>query len=1054
MSSEKPAFGLILFEDAFDSRELSTDSVYTEASPLPGRATSGDSSVYAVGAQSQAIDVIPVRGGFPGRRGAAITYRLAGVSGDDRSWNTPAVIEDVTSPAWGAAAAWTTPAIVGSPKTGLVYVAATNGSAEGKVWSLDPRAASPTWTAELALTGVADGATGRWATLAVDPDAPDGIERVIATWSGQGGQYLSSVYRIDPDGTYLYARAPWPVDIGSQPRIAAAPGGDWIALEGINGQLASSDRGATWDVVDAAFDATYSDVCALPAGGFLVTARDGSGDATVRLLASARGALSSVGETVFTGSAVSARVLCAADEAGILYALLQNDGILALRVSYNGGVTWVETIDPVIDQGGASAANEARWHGLTAACGALWLVGTGPSSSAATDGAIVVLRLGGWSTVEQGAPIEESQTKHESRFGYGAASGTAYVPTDLPQNVGWTRSAAGGTQSLDEADVRLRVTATQLQNEQYTTSENLGVSAGDCAVFRLLLRVSATTPDADLASNALNNGIRFATNMDDGADAWKTTLKAGPDGIRLQMSALGGALLGSAAIDGTIWTHVLIFQHESTVTAWYSQSTGPVLVWTRFVNAAAVTAIITSTTRLASLQWGHETAAIAGTADLYVRLAAFAPGANVRYLSGVSDPDDSPATGVRSIVFGRPVPGRPGAICVPDLTEADEAVGYLSAEGGPLVLRADTFALTPDHVYPAHAAGPLSVPAPRRPWRGLDTSETAFVWEHVEEEAPYVGAAVALLALRAAPAVWTLERDDGSGAAWSTVGTLDLRLDGGPLAYSRSGAVIRPSAGTASVPHYIAEGSLAGGYVIDATAGIAREITSNTGGYWTEDATKQRVSITLAGVRSSDPASGSALSIVSPRGLLVVYLATDDVRTRWRVRATAGQTTPYLRYEAGILAPGRVIGVGGEPSWSWGVQHSTARRVTVGADGHTSIRQLGPPARVLTYSWSDALPAILVHRPEYATPVAGTGLPIGTWQDAPWSLPAALASSRSGERPVVAVPRLPAGPTTLRRLEDFVYGTLTGDLTRGGVGGTEGLDEAQTIGDLIVREIT
>jgi hypothetical protein len=188
MQSEKPGFGLVVFEDAFDSRSLSAlDSVYTEAGPLPGRGTVGDAAIYAVGAHSQKLTAAPVRGGFPGRRGAAIAYDPVGGSPQDpRSWNTPAVIEDVTSPAWGAAQAWTTPAIVGSALTGKVYVAATNASAEGKVWAYDPRTA--TWTDALALTGVAAGASGRWASLVVDPDAPDGMERVIVTWSGQGAR--------------------------------------------------------------------------------------------------------------------------------------------------------------------------------------------------------------------------------------------------------------------------------------------------------------------------------------------------------------------------------------------------------------------------------------------------------------------------------------------------------------------------------------------------------------------------------------------------------------------------------------------------------------------------------------------------------------------------------------------------------------------------------------------------------------------------------------------------------------------------------------------------
>jgi hypothetical protein len=400
------------------------------------------------------------------------------------------------------------------------------------------------------------------------------------------------------------------------------------------------------------------------------------------------------------------------------------------------------------------------------------------------------------------------------------------------------------------------------------------------------------------------------------------------------------------------------------------------------------------------------------------------------------------ASGVRGHTFGRPVPGRSSPYPLPELTTETEAIGYLAGTGGPTYL-GELVTLPPSHTWPLEAVHPTASPSPRDRWRATGTTEVLLVYDLTTLQ--WYGDALALLVVGARPAQWVLETDDG-GAGWTTQGTLDLTL-GASLTYLRSGAVVTPNGGT-TISRYLRENELAGGYVV--SGGVAQEIVSHPAGWW-GGSNRQQLRLTLGAV-GTFPGSGSDLSIVAPSGLLIVYPTSAVLRRYVRIRAAAAAVVPDAKYTAGILAVGRVIGVGADPAWSWSSEHRVTVRRSRSSDGVSRARELGPPARRLSYAWPEYQDTrILREATDYVA--TASGLPIGTGEDAA-TLPELLSTIESGATPVVLVPRLPSSTSTLLDRGAFVYGRVASDmLAVTGKVGTEGTDEVVTVGGLVVDEL-
>jgi hypothetical protein len=453
------------------------------------------------------------------------------------------------------------------------------------------------------------------------------------------------------------------------------------------------------------------------------------------------------------------------------------------------------------------------------------------------------------------------------------------------------------------------------------------------------------------------------------------------------------------------------------------------------------------------MQWGTITAA---TAQGLWRMAGWRNGGD--WCSGIPTLTTLVATsasaGGMPLAFGHPLPAR-GYLRypVPELTSTTSDLGYLAAAGRAYTSEAAT--LPVGHRHPIEHVYPTLTPSPSRYWESTGTTETLLAWDLTRRS--WVGGSFALVVLGARPRQWVLEYDDLS-TGWTTAGTLDLALGTGLLA-TRQGRTIVPRSGTTTISRYIQEGELVGGYILIGAGGgtVAREITHNSGGFWTADSTVQQVAIQVSGIDATEDASAT-IDIVHHSGVMVVHPSSQITRQSWRVRVAASQVTPSGTYRAGIVGIGRVIGIGADTSWDWSHRLELERTVTRDRSGAPVIERRGKPRRVLELGWRDGVHLLasrtLAMDPDYVG--ASGGVPIGTEEDAwasVWGILEHLTDS--GEVPCVLLPQLPAtSGTTITDRTLYVYGrAMVEALGVTGFVGTEGVDEAVRVDTLTVEEI-
>ena len=1096
-----PTFGLVVFPDTLAPDALkatgvgSTDSAYTEADLGPGPSTStGPWRPAITDAHTVDLQLQSIRSGFPGRTGGArVVYRLGSEAGanletDWRSWSEPNLITGWTSHAdlWGSGAEWTSVSIVGLRSTGEILVAAgddTTGIVG--IYRYNPR--SDVWTVEDEIPITGDGfSPGEDLFPVLVPIPGTDPERVLlyvctgTTAPSGGGSHADGVFYSDDLGASWgqYARSPWPVtEFTEPPGIVAVEGGDWLAVTD-RGQFASSTAGDSWDLVDAAWDDARSAV-ARPGGGFVVASRDPTTAGPIALiLPTARTPLSDVTQIdIDASNSLDSAPIITSDDDGVLYVFGRTAGRYAVWRSTDGGLTWGQYTDDLVN-----LTEDEPPLLLTAvpSGGSVWLAMTGginDTSGLAGVGAgwVGLLRCGGWASWEAATASDRSAlaTDPLGRFGFGGVydvgtgtydGGWAYVPLLDPANAGWTDTPGtpAATMTLDGTDPgALQLTGTSAPTRVYSKSQAYG--GGDPVVLNFLTRVRYISGGVKSGTTTDNTGMGVDLRIDDGVDSATVALQFGTDGFDV---IEGGIVLASVAIDLTVATDILVSLFKGTsdyrILVLYRQSPFPTK-WTAAIDATVGTSTLAAPGLAVgtwAVTWGKSAGSVAGTQVCSWRLVAANVTGTVRrgIDSGLAFSLEAPETGFHGLLWGKSLSGRGFGYPIPDATASTEQLGRVFALGGP-TNQGERVSLLAASEHPIEAIHPSVEPSRRRGWRATGTSEVRLVWEWTASTAPWLGGALALYVDgEPRPRLFVVERDNGSGS-FETLGTLDLAvLD--TVAYTRSGVSYGPSGSAVGTSRYFGENELAGGYLTFGRSGstFARRITANSAGYWTADTSLQRIRISVEGTISADPGSGSDLVVMAPRGLLVMY-PTDPARVRVKVSIASGAVTPEGRYQAGILALGRVIGIGSIPDWGWNVNHTIPAQFTRAIDGVSSARALGPPRRAVTYSWPAGSPAHLVRSAGSYGDLAGWvgasgGAPIAMRHDGPWSLPGVFALTGAGASPVVCVPRLPVSTSTLTDPTRFIFGRITSDRIRlTNKQGTEGVDELVGAGELSIEEI-
>jgi hypothetical protein len=343
---------------------------------------------------------------------------------------------------------------------------------------------------------------------------------------------------------------------------------------------------------------------------------------------------------------------------------------------------------------------------------------------------------------------------------------------------------------------------------------------------------------------------------------------------------------------------------------------------------------------------------------------------------------------------------------------------------------------------------PTVSPSPAVRWRSTDTEEQVFAWDFTDRE--WLGDSIALPVLAANFRAADLDYYDGSD--WQTAGTLDLATGFTGLSADLRGSVLTPATGTDAGGRYVAEGELAGG---TAVGNVARRIRWNSAGSWTGTTTTPQIRVQLEGIDGTEDYS-EGVDLVWPSGVLVVHLAAEVVRRRWRVRIPADQLTPDGCYTAGSACPLALRVIGQAPSWGWSRERAPNASTSTSRRGTTRARALGPTLDTWSMSWSEGVDLFELRNagePDFVGPedgFDGAGTAVG---DVPWLLGGLLDLAESGAVPCVALAVVPDSGETLTDPSLWLYGRFTASVRADHVVGDEGEAEVVRVGEFVVAGI-
>ena len=1051
-----PTSGILVLDSRFDlDAFVDGAGTYTEAGPQPGVPVPGDTGSpwlpEIVGAQSADIDIQALRGGFPGRDGASIKWRVDGDAATEwRGWDEPNLVTNCTAPS----TEWSTfnfsvGAIAAIPSTGeiVVYVDGTSGS---HVFRYNPR--SEEWTAGADLAASSISLVAEHVALVWDAARE---QLILYTGEGDFDEECVALRSTDKGDTWsIYSIAYMDADTLSDLRMSVVPfaSGSWAAATG-NGDLTqwtSPDNGVTWEIVGTAISSAINtdqfELVPTRAGGMVIVyIEDTTNDLKSRSLASSQSLFSDSSAVTLDSGAFAAMAACT-DEDGIIYviALETAETDLMMWRSLDDGLTWEQYTYAIGADLFGDAPGQVPELRMCASNGQLHVLCVGSSVfSSQLTAPFFLITLGGWSNVEADVSSGQPSTRIQ-RVGYGANSpssdGTLWLPCELPYSpVGiWAQNGATG---MDLSQGPFGRVATTSASEYFSlTHTHVDYVCGE---FKIKVNSGGSTGSNDICLRA-----RVADGTRDFRLAIRLTTT---DIAAYDVHGAVGATAGGLDLTDPVYIRWHIVSSAGTAYAFVAYRFEADDTYTIVTESTSLTADLATPAANNSIEWGNIASSTASS-DWY--FVGYAPGGSWRY--GVRTPSGVNTTIVANsgdplgLQYGHPVPSRAdGAYPIPGATTSAQDMGRISASGGPCYVSEATD-IPAAHDYPASAVIPVHSPRPSAYWESTDTTEATLTWDLGAIAWP--GAALGLVVMGGYGRQWILERST-NGTTWNTEATLDLAI-GTSLSATRSGIVFRPRSGTTDVAQYIPENSLVGGYVISTNAGPAAfRIIRNSGGYWTDDADVQAVRLEVEG--SPSGGASDTVDVVAPNGVHIDYITSVTSRRYWRVRVAASQVTPGSVYRAGIVGIGRVVGLGAVHDWDWSRSLQTHVLSQVDPDGYRDVAEQGDPTQAWTWSWNSGLMLKTLRDSSYPDSIkVSGGLELGSAED-PWGTLWGLLQGplKSGEVPCVLLPRLPSSSGDITDPTLFRYGRLlsVGDVS--GVAGTEGTDEHVRLGPMRFEEL-
>lgn len=1024
----------------------------SEAGPRPGPVVA-EQTTPAVFTASGTLDedladihVSVARSGGPGS--AEVRWRHDGES--SRSFDPPSAISE-----WEfidrstTAGKWSRPHAA-RLASGLVVLVATDASYSVACWR---QSASGLWSSATVHTGT----TETVATVCVLPSGRLLCHYLVGTstttqirmaYSDDGGATWTT-------GSTSCLATPIAVVSSSFTRIRSFGLGQDVGLflwgSAVDTyQYASSDLGATFDVIEEAATGIYTlqcpDVSVRGGVAYVATIEVSLGWAspTVRpavyRLTSARSRLSSAAFVVCTDdgdpttwATTTYEIAIVADDDGTLWLYGQDqDGSATYEIlcmcSADGGTTWARPFTSSANGGGL---NVAAWgvaaSYLTDFCvvperGRSILIHRSVAAVANGDDSLCAAYLGGWSTVAM--PRDTDYPRMADTGGWD----TVWLPIEKPADIGWTRTVAGTpTQILGSAG--LVTTMGVGESQVYSVVPPwAGNKAGILWTGRVQITSGTHTVDLQIS---------------DGANGYAIRLEVTPTTIWLYDVNLG-AYIGIVTTETVQQNGVSLLVcldapsgygvAQGRVRAYYRGTGNTTLSGPKADRQWSSITGLTTLTRAALVApyvgWG---ASVAGVGVATWRWVGCSSSTYVAGGDGLADPSR-----------GRQVPDRTSPVHV-------EKGLRLAMVSGPALV-GQTWLHSTSHDYPVEAVDVSTAASPSRCHRSTDDgTQQDIVWT-----VDGGWRAGDLVALWIGGANWrTAALYRGAGAA-TKVMDVDLGLTG--LDYVRTRDLLYSAQSGTALPWAVREGTLDGA-TFALSAGVRRRVRHARGGWWPATAgTFPLAELELSGYEAGDPASGTG-ELWMPNGLFLTTLmqSTDTLTLR-----LAAQTTADGYHQTGIAMIGRVAALGLQHGWGRAVEVKTSVELTELRGGARRARQLAANRPAYEIGWSEGADQNGLYSapsPRYVSMYTG-GPAHG---DIPSTLPtiAGLLGELGGARtPGVLCFRVPtqaSAPTAaapIRVIDPamLVYGRITTETWRNdNVLGEEGTDPGEVMRGGVLR---
>jgi hypothetical protein len=600
--------------------------------------------------------------------------------------------------------------------------------------------------------------------------------------------------------------------------------------------------------------------------------------------------------------------------------------------------------------------------------------------------------------------------------------------------MGWSTSGLG-TGALGSGYYTLTTAANIISHNVTPTGS---VALGYVASFSM----TAVSGGA-VTTNVVGAGFKVA----DGANSYGIDIRIGPAGFRVY-DQIAGTLIATVTTATTSGFDLLLGIRSATVYVWYrARSASTERTWTLAGSSTTLTDGGASTS---SIVWGNRAT---GTAVSRWHSFAYTDGSESGYnlADGQTNPDD-----LHPCPFGS-VEGT-----------AITSTIKIHAESGAAV-RGDKWTVDPTYDYALSRALPATgLLSPRWGWRSTSTAAQTIALRLSEIGDTSLGSDIIGIAGFGCniPRVVVAGYDEGT-TSWVTLATVDLHAGMSGLRWTREGTALRPDTGSASTnaPYLYHEEVAGSTFALSDT--IARRISHNAEGKWTNSATRRAVLFVEA--ETTDPASGTSGYIIPKDWTILVDLRGATYSALRLVIPTPAASVPApaeAYWEIGALVVGPVVVHADEYGWGRTLDVESGTEITEARDGTRIAVEVQPPRRVVEYGWPDGLDMTAAldpdgdPDPDYVMGSSdASALAVASRRGTPYQVEGVarrLAGASSG---VVYLPRIAkfgASPTfvVVNRRHAHLYGRVTSDVAIEAVQGDELENEVVRVAVIRIEEET